>query len=101
APPPGKVVEGAPMAAGVIAAPNEMPGAFTTAGWAQMENAFRHADPYFEGERWVVGDSAAAQTQDREAVLTELRRRYRGEYVQRWRTYVRGTSVVRGASARD
>ena len=99
--PPAKLVEVAPMAAGVIAAPNEMPGAFTTAGWAQMENAFRNADPYFEGERWVVGDSAAAQTQDREAVLAELRRRYRGEYVQRWRTYVRGTSVVRGASARD
>ena len=99
--PPAKLLEVAPMAPGVIAAPNEMPGAFTTAGWAQMENAFRNADPYFEGERWVVGDSAAAQTQDREAVLAELRRRYRAEYVQRWRTFVRGTSVVRGASARD
>ena len=93
--PPAKLAEVAPTAAGVIAAPNEMPGAFTAAGWTQMENAFRNADPYFEGERWVVGDSAAAQTQDREAVLAELRRRYRGEYVQRWRTYVRGTSVVR------
>jgi type VI secretion system protein ImpL len=99
--PPAKLVEVAPMAAGVIAAPNEMPGAFTTAGWTQMENAFRNADPYFEGERWVVGDSAAAQTEDREAVLAQLRRRYRGEYVQRWRNYVRGTSVVRSTSARD
>ena len=66
-----------------------------------MENAFRNSDPYFEGEPWVVGDSAAAQTQDREAVLSVLRRRYRSEYVQRWRTYVRGTSVVRSTSARD
>ena len=99
--PPAKLVEVAPMAAGVIAAPNEMPGAFTAAGWSQMENAFRNSDPYFVGEPWVVGDSAAAQTQDREAVLTALRRRYRGEYVQRWRTYVRGTSVVRSTSARD
>ncbi len=99
--PPARLAEVAPMAPGVVAAPNEMPGAFTTAGWAQMENAFRNADPYFEGERWVVGDSAAAQTQDREAVLGELRRRYRGEYVQRWRAFVRATSVVRSASARD
>ncbi len=99
--PPAKLAEAAPMAAGVIAAPNEMPGAFTAAGWAQMENAFRNSDPYFVGEPWVVGDSAAAQTQDREAVLAQLRRRYRGEYVQRWRTYVRGTSVVRSTSARD
>jgi len=99
--PAAKLVEVAPMASGVIAAPNEMPGAFTSAGWAQMENAFRNSDPYFVGEPWVVGDSAAAQTQDREAVLGQLRRRYRTEYVQRWRNYVRGTSVVRGTSARD
>jgi len=99
--PPARLAEVAPTAAGVVAAPNEMPGAFTAAGWAQMENAFTNADPYFEGERWVVGDSTAAQTQDRDAVLAELRRRYRGEYVQRWRGFVRATSVVRGASARD
>jgi len=99
--PPVKLAEVAALAPGVVAAPNEMPGAFTAAGWAQMENAFRNADPYFEGERWVIGDSAAALTQDREAVIAELRRRYRGDYVQRWRAFVRATSVVRSASARD
>jgi type VI secretion system protein ImpL len=90
-----------PMAPGIVAAPSEVPGAFTSDGWAQMENAFQNADPYFEGERWVVGDSTAAQTQDRDAVLTELRRRYRSEYVQRWRAFVRATSVVRASVARD
>jgi type VI secretion system protein ImpL len=93
--------EAVPTAAGVIAAPSEVPGAFTATGWAQMENAFRNADPYFEGERWVVGDSTAAQTQDRDAVLAELRARYRADYVDRWRAFVRGTSVVRSSTARD
>src|SRR5215207_1275765 len=99
--PPARLAEVAPTAPGVIAAPNEVAGAFTAAGWAQMENAFVNSDPYFEGERWVVGDSTAAQTGDRDAVLTELRRRYRADYVQRWRAFVRATSVLRAGAARD
>ena len=99
--PPVRHADVVPLAAGVVAAPNEMPGAFTAAGWAQMENVFRNADPYFDGEQWVVGDSTAAQTQDRDAVLDQLRKRYRAEYVQQWRAFVRATSVVRAGAARD
>ncbi len=99
--PPLRFAEVVPTATGVVAAPNDVPGAFTAAGWAQMENAFRNADPYFEGEQWVVGDATAAQTQDRDAVLSELRSRYRAEYVQQWRAFVRATSVVRSGAARD
>jgi type VI protein secretion system component VasK len=66
-----------------------------------MQQVFQNADPYFEGEQWVVGDSTAALTQDRDAVLAQLRQRYRNEYIQRWRAFVRATSVVRSAAARD
>ena len=99
--PPARLAELVPTAAGVIAAPNEVPGAFTAPGWAQMQQVFQNADPYFEGEQWVVGDSTAALTQDRDAVLAQLRQRYRNEYIQRWRAFVRATSVVRSAAARD
>lgn len=99
--PPARLADVAPQAAGVVTAPGEMPGAFTARGWASMQNAFRHADRFFQGERWVVGDATAAQAQDRDRVLAELRARYRADYVARWRAWVRGLAVARAGGARD
>ncbi|GJG86570.1 hypothetical protein tb265_17510 [Gemmatimonadetes bacterium T265] len=99
--PPARLADVAPLAAGVVTTPGDMPGAFTARGWAFMQDAFRHADRFFAGERWVVGDAVAAQGQDRDRVLAELRARYRADYVARWRSYVRGLAVARAAGARD
>lgn len=99
--PPARLAEAAPLAPGVIFAPAEVAGAFTAAGWEFMQNAFRNSDTYFEGEGWVVGDATATQTQDRDRILAELRSRYVGDYVQKWRTFVKATSVVRPIGARD
>jgi len=99
--PPAQLAEEVPMAPGMITAPAEVPGAFTAAGWEFMQGAFRNADRFFEGERWVVGDATATQSEDRDAILQALRARYVTDYVTRWRTFVRTATVVRPAGARD
>jgi type VI secretion system protein ImpL len=65
-----------------------------------MDGAFRDSDRFFQGERWVVGDAGAGRTQDQAGVLAGLRARYRADYAERWRAYVRGTSVVRVGNIR-
>jgi hypothetical protein len=88
-------------ARGVVAAPSDVPGAVHRQAVGRMQRAFRDADRYFTGERWVVGDATAAQAQDRDRVLAELRARYRAEYVDRWRGWLRGLAVVPSSSPRD
>jgi type VI secretion system protein ImpL len=97
---PVRLAEANPLAVGIVTAP-EVPGEFTAAGWTAMQAAFRDADRYFQGERWVLGDAGASQAQDRDRILAELRARYRADYVDRWRAYVRGVQVARGGGARD
>jgi type VI secretion system protein ImpL len=99
--PAARLADVAALAPGVVAASSDVPGAFTDSGWARMQRAFRDADRYFTGERWVVGDATAAQAQDRDRVLAELRARYRAEYVDRWRGWLRGLAVVPSSSPRD
>ncbi len=97
---PARLADLAPQAAGVVNAP-DVAGAFTAAGWKFMQDAFRNADKYFQGERWVVGDATAAQAQDKDRVVAEIRTRYRNDYVQQWRSYLNGVSVARGGSMKD
>jgi type VI secretion system protein ImpL len=99
--PPARLGDLAPRAPGVLNAPGDVPGAFTDSGWKLMRHAFANADDYFRGEAWVVGDARAAQAQDRDRVLAEIRTRYRAEYVERWRAWVRGLRVVPAGAARD
>ena len=91
--PPARVATAAPLAPGIIGGPPEVAGAYTVEGWAFMQAAIKNAD--FNGEPWVVGDSTAAQTKNLDAVLATLRRSYRTDYVQRWRTFVKSITVSR------
>ena len=77
-----------------------MPGAFSKGGWAFMKDAIQHADRYFNGEKWVLGDQASANI-DRVKLEQDLRARYNADFIQRWRTYVKSASVVRYASLAD
>lgn len=99
--PPARLTDLAPQAPGVLAAPGDVPGAFTEKGWAFMQDAFAHADRFFQGERWVVGDAGAALAGEKDRVLADLRARYRADYVARWRAWVQGLRVVRPGDARD
>jgi type VI secretion system protein ImpL len=97
---PAKLVEHSPTSVGVVSAP-EVAGSFTADGWKFMQDAFRNADRFFEGEQWVVGDAGAAGQQDRDRIVAELRRQYRADYTQQWRTYLRSIAVNRLTSVAD
>jgi type VI secretion system protein ImpL len=89
-----------PGSAEVVVNTMVIPGAFTKAGWAAMQENLAKADKFFGGERWVLGDYAAAQG-DSAAMQGELRMRYTAEYLEKWREFMRSTRVVRYGGLRD
>ncbi len=84
----------------VVLETHEVPGAFSKGGWAFMKDAILHADRYFSGEQWVLGDQASANI-DRAHLEQDLRARYNADFIQHWRTYIKSASVVRYASLTD
>src|ERR1035438_7079877 len=78
----------------------EVPGAFSKGGWAFMKDAIQHADRYFSGEQWVLGDQASANI-DRAKLEQDLRVRYNTDFILKWRTYIKSASVGRYASLAD
>ena len=78
----------------------EVPGAFSKGGWAFMKDAIQHADRYFSGEQWVLGEQASANI-DRAKLEQDLRARYNADFILKWRTYIKSASVVRYASLAD
>jgi type VI secretion system protein ImpL len=89
-----------PGSAEVVVNNLEIPGAFTKAGWAAMQENLAKADKFFGGERWVLGDYAAAQP-DSVKMQEELRARYTSEYLEKWREFMRSSRVVRYSGLRD
>ncbi len=47
----------------------EVQGAFTKAGFAFMQDAIKHPDPYFSGEEWVLGPQSSTDRRPRHACL--------------------------------
>jgi type VI secretion system protein ImpL len=62
-------------------------GAFTKGGFAFMQDAILHPDPYFRGEEWVLGPSSGPPI-DRAALSVQLKAQYVADYIQTWRTYL-------------
>ena len=89
-----------PGASQAVAQPYIVPGAFSKGGFAFMKDAIAHADRYFNGEQWVLGDQVAGNI-DRAALAQGLRDRYFADFVKQWRTYIKSASVVRYAGLKD
>ncbi len=89
-----------PGSAEVVINHKDVPGAFTKAGWAAMLDNIKSADKFFGGERWVLGDYAAAKP-DLAQLGGELRSRYSTDFIARWRDMLKSTSVVRYANLQD
>lgn len=98
---PIRLATAVPNSAGVLASSGEVAGAFTRDGWTFMQDAFRNADRYFQGEQWVVGDATAALAQDRDRVIAELRARYTSDFINQWRLFVRSTAVIPPSGTKD
>ncbi|MBZ5586383.1 MAG: ImcF-related family protein, partial [Acidobacteriia bacterium] len=89
-----------PGSAQTVIETHEVPGAFSKGGWAYMKDAIQHADRYFSGEQWVLGDQAAANI-DRTKLDADLRARYGKDFTLEWRTYIKSASVARYAGLKD
>ncbi len=90
-----------PQTPGVLTAVKEVPGAFSTKGYAFMSDAFRNSDRYFQGETWVVGDATASKGIDRDAVIAAIKGKYAEDYAAAWRGVVASASVVRPRDVPD
>lgn len=77
-----------------------VPGAFTSTGFAFMQDAILHPDRYFSGEAWVLGDQAPPSL-DRTNLTQQLASRYLGDYQSEWRTFLRSAQVVKYRSLAD
>jgi type VI secretion system protein ImpL len=89
-----------PGSAEVVVNNRDVPGAFTKPGWAAMQENLRKTDKFFGGERWVLGDYAAAKP-DPAQLEQELQNRYTSDYIARWRDFLRNTVVVRYSNLKD
>ncbi len=68
-------------------------GAFTKPGFAFMQDAILHPDPYFKGEEWVLGPSTGPQI-DRAALTAQLKQVYTADFLSTWRTYLQKSQFV-------
>jgi type VI secretion system protein ImpL len=89
-----------PGASQVVTQPHIVAGAFSKGGYTFMKDAIAHADRYFNGEQWVLGDQVAGNI-DRAALSASLRDRYNSDFAKQWRTYVKSAAVVRYAGLKD
>jgi type VI secretion system protein ImpL len=71
----------------------EVPGAFTKAGFALMQNAITHPDSYFSGEEWVLGPTAGPAPNGA-ALTAQLQKQYVADYLNHWRNYMQAAHFV-------
>jgi type VI secretion system protein ImpL len=74
---------------------------FTKPGWDFMKNALKDPAKYAPGERWVLGEQASTNAVDVSTLGPQLANRYYADYINQWREYMKGASVVHYASLPD
>jgi type VI secretion system protein ImpL len=93
----------APNYAVVLNGPEEVSPAFSREGWAYLEKASRENNATELGEPCVLGGASGTAADRKESAETALaiQRLYLRDYVDRWRKFVEGFSVIRYNNARD
>jgi type VI secretion system protein ImpL len=89
-----------PGAAGLVADGYEVPGAFTVAGWASMQDALKHVDRFFQADDWVLGEQERGRF-DRAKLVDDLRAMYVADYARRWEDFLAAGTIVPYGSAKD
>jgi type VI secretion system protein ImpL len=77
-----------------------VPGAFTEAGWALINDRLGRIGESFSSEEWVLGERVASE-QDLVRLAGEVRSMYLEEYVRYWREYLEAARVPRFRSTAD
>ncbi|HKO12707.1 MAG TPA: ImcF-related family protein [Acidobacteriaceae bacterium] len=68
-------------------------GAFTRTGFDLMQSAIQHPDKYTQGERWVLGDQAAADLNVAN-ISRDLSAQYTKDFVDQWRAFLASARVA-------
>jgi type VI secretion system protein ImpL len=89
-----------PGSAQTVVEAHEVAGPFSKSGWAFMKDAVAHADKYYAGERWVLGDYASAIPNPAQ-LQQDVKALYYADFLKEWRTYLKSANVVRYADLKD
>jgi len=89
-----------PGSASLVLATREVSGAYSKAGWSFMADAIKNADRFFSGEEWVLGSQSGVNF-DRGQIEQSLRGRYTTDFIQQWREFLKGGSVLRFGSVKE
>ncbi|MGA7523387.1 MAG: ImcF-related family protein [Acidobacteriaceae bacterium] len=74
-----------------------VPGAFTRAGYAFMQDAIAHPESHAQGEAWVLGPEGE-QTAASADLSRSLAAQYSADFVKQWYTFTQSAAVVGCAS---
>jgi type VI secretion system protein ImpL len=84
-----------PGSAEVVLNTREVSGAFSKDGFTFMENAIKDPSKYVSGDRWVLGDQAAAALSGTPDLQKQIRALYYADFIAAWRDYLNKSSVVK------
>lgn len=88
-----------PEGSEVLHARNDVDAAFTAEGWKVMDQSIQNPKAV-QGETWVLG-SAASTTLSAADLSAQLRVMYDKDFLQAWRAFLAGSSVLGYASDAD
>ncbi|MCU0648748.1 MAG: hypothetical protein MUF00_12175 [Gemmatimonadaceae bacterium] len=88
-----RLAKDVPTSRDIVRASHLVPGAFTQPGAILVANALGDLDRYVGQEDWVLGRRTPL-ARNRDSVVVALRRLYRDEYIEQWRSFLRSASVV-------
>jgi len=91
----------APNYAQVLNGPQDVDVAFSKGGWAYFEKASKESKPGTFGEPCVVGDGLISGLTQNAEVGQEIQRRYITEYIERWRQFVQGFTILKYRGSDD
>ncbi|HEX4771845.1 MAG TPA: ImcF-related family protein [Bryobacteraceae bacterium] len=90
-----------PGSAETIVNTREVPGAFSKDGFNFMDAAIKDPSKYVSGERWVLGDQAAAAVSSTPDLQKQIRAMYYADFIAAWRDYLKKSSVVKYQNIAD
>jgi type VI secretion system protein ImpL len=88
-----------PEGSEVLHARNDVDAAFTAEGWKIMDQSIQNPKAA-QGEAWVLGSSASTNLSPAE-LSSQLRAMYDKDFIQQWRAFLSGSSVLGYASDTD
>jgi type VI secretion system protein ImpL len=90
-----------PGSAVVLINNRDVRGAFTAGGRKFMTDAIAHADRYYNGETWVLGEAGPASISDRAQLERDLKGKYDSDWVKEWTAYLKGATVKTYGGLKD